>query len=43
MKIYSRCIMIVNTVLNHMDFDNTIDELIYNSFINTFSAKYHVE
>ena len=42
MKIYSRIIMIAQTVLMDKEFDKTIDELMENVVVNTSASKVHV-
>ena len=39
MKIYSRNVMIEQTVLTDMDFDKTIEEITENIILNTSAAK----
>ena len=39
MKIYSISRILLQTVLMDMGFEKTIDDLVYNSVVNTFATK----
>ena len=42
MKIYSRNVMIVHTILMDMKFDKTVGKLMGNDVVNTSAAKEHI-
>ena len=42
MKIYSRSVMIVQTVLMDTELDTTIDDMMENAVVNTSASKEHV-